>query len=125
MPHLTTTSARSFQLHGVTFTSFAASASGAAQLGAWRADFGPRTSGQPHRMSCEEVLFVLDGSLDIEIDDERFTAQPGDAVLVPAGARFRVSNHGAGPARAWVTTQLGMSATMDGSGETLTPPWAE
>ena len=125
MPHLTSTAARTFHLHGVTFTSFSASASGAAQLGAWRADFGPRTSGQPHRMSCEEVLFVLTGSLDIEIDEDRFTAEPGDAVLVPAGARFRASNDGADPATAWVTTQLGMRATMDGSGETLIPPWAE
>jgi len=124
MPHLTTTSARTFHLHGVTFTSFSASASGAAQLGAWRADFAPRTAGQPHRMSCEEVLLVLSGSLDIEIDDERFTAQTGDAVLVPVGARFRAGNSGADPARAWVTTRLGMRATMDDSGETLTPPWA-
>jgi len=46
-------------------------------------------------------------------------------VLVPAGARFRASNTGADPATAWVTTQLGMRARMDGSGETLIPPWAE
>ncbi|HWO50977.1 MAG TPA: hypothetical protein VNN23_05235, partial [Ornithinibacter sp.] len=59
------------------------------------------------------------------IDEDRFTAEPGDAVLVPAGTRFRASNDGADPATAWVTTQLGMRATMDGSGETLIPPWAE
>lgn len=125
MPHLTAQSARTFSMHGVTFSSFAASASGATTLAAWRADFEPRTPGQPHTMSHEEVLHVLAGSLEVEVDDDRCTATAGDAVLVPAGAVFRVTNATDRPASAWVTTTLGMTATMADGGDLVTPPWAQ
>lgn len=125
MPHLARSSVRTFNVHGVDFHSYASSATGATQLGAWRAEFAPRTPGQAHRMTHEEVLYLLDGKLDIEIDDEHFTAEAGDAVLVPARARLRVSNNTDELAAAWVTTSLGMAATMDSNGEQITPPWAQ
>ena len=124
MPHLTTATTRRFDMHDVTFTSYASSATGATRLAAWRVDVPPGTPGQVHAMSQEECLTVLTGSLDIEIDQERFTATAGEAVLVPAGARFRVSNATDEPAQAWVTTQLGMQATM-ADGEWISPPWAQ
>lgn len=124
MPHCTTTTARSFDLYDVTFTSYVSSASGATRLAAWRADIAARTPGRTHSMSQEECLYVLTGELDIEIEDERFTAGAGDAVLVPAGASFRMSNDTDRPAQVWVTTLLGMTATLDG-GDQLAPPWAQ
>lgn len=123
MPHCTTATTQSFDLHDATFTSYVSSASGATQLAAWRTDISPRTPGRTHSMSQEECLYVLAGDLDIEIDDERFTATAGDAVLVPAGASFRLGNNTDQPAQAWVTTLLGMTATLDG--EELRPPWAQ
>lgn len=125
MPHLTRSSARTFHVHEVAFHSYASSATGAAQLGAWRAEFAPRTPGRAHRMTDEEVLYVLEGSLEIEVDMEHFSANAGDAILVPAGARLRVSNSAEEPAAAWVTTSLGMAATMESDGQRLTPPWAQ
>lgn len=124
MPHLTTATTRRFDMHDVTFTSYASSATGATRLAAWRVDVAPGTPGQVHAMSQEECLTVLTGSLDVEIDDEAFTARAGDAVLVPAGAAFRVSNRTDEPAAAWVTTLLGMTATM-ADGAPVTPPWAQ
>lgn len=125
MNHLVAHRARTFQIHGVDFHSFAASHTGSRSLAAWRADFAPRTPGQPHSMSEEEVLYVLEGRLDVEVDDDAFTACAGDAVLVPAGATFRVSNNEDSTARAWVTTVPGMRATMAEGGEVLSPPWAQ
>ena len=125
MPHLIRSTLRTFHVHGVGFYSYASSATGATQLGAWRAEFSPRTPGQAHRMTHEEVLYLLDGILDIELDDEHFTAEAGDAVLVPARALFRVSNNTDQPAAAWVTTPLGMAAVMESNGEQITPPWAQ
>lgn len=125
MPLLSSTTAREFNVHGVVFESFACTASGAAQLGAWCAAFAPRTFGRPHRMSAEEVLLVLDGRLSIDIDGDRFDAAAGDAVLVPAGSVFTVDNETGRPARAWVTTSLGMTATMESDGTRFTPPWAQ
>lgn len=125
MPHLTADSARSFDLHGVTFHSFAASASGATRLAAWRADVAPGTPGQAHTMTEEETLYVLAGTLAVRIDDEEFEANAGDAVLVPAGSRFSLSNTTDEPARLWVNTLLGMKARMDANGDLIAPPWAQ
>lgn len=125
MPHLTATDAPTFSVHGVTFTSLVSSATGSHTLAAWRADFAPRTPGEAHTMSDEEVLHLLDGTLAFEVGEERFTAHAGEAVLVPAGAVFRVTNASDQPASAWVTTTLGMTATMIDSGERMTPPWAQ
>ncbi len=125
MTHLTTTNARRFDIHGVEFTSFVSSSTGSTSLAAWRADFRPWTPGHAHTMSREEVLYVVDGVLDVEIDEEGFAAVAGDAVLVHAGATFRVSNSSGRPASAWVTTTLGMTATMLDSGAHLVPPWAQ
>ncbi|TWP33302.1 cupin domain-containing protein [Leekyejoonella antrihumi] len=125
MPHLPSTSVHTFQRHGVTFHSYASSATGASRLAAWRADFSPNTPGRLHTMSDEEVLHVLDGALDVEIDEAHFVARTGDAVLVPRGASLRVSNNTTQPARAWVTTALGMTATMSGSAQPISPPWAQ
>lgn len=125
MPHLRTTNARSLALHGVTFTSFVSSASGAARLAAWRADFHPETPGQAHTMSEEETFYVLAGNLDVELGDDHFRATAGDAVLVPAGAVFKVSNNTTEPAQAWVTSLLGMKATLHPAGQEITPPWAQ
>jgi quercetin dioxygenase-like cupin family protein len=125
MTHLQTSEARVYRLHGVTFRSFASSATGARNIAAWQADFAPTTPGEPHTMTEEEVFHVLAGALDVEIDGERFTAHTGDAVLVPAGALLTVGNSRHEPARAWVTSVVGMKASMLAGGEELAPPWAQ
>jgi mannose-6-phosphate isomerase-like protein (cupin superfamily) len=76
-------------------------------------------------MSTEEVLRVLVGALAFEVDDERFIARPGEAVIVPAGARFRVSNDTDEHALAWIVTPIGMTALMLDSNERFSPPWAQ
>lgn len=123
MTHLSRESTRAFDLHDVTFTSFASTASGAADIAAWRVDVPPDTPGQPHTMSCEEVLHVLSGQLHAEIDGESHVVPAGDALLVPPGAVLRIGT-GPEPASAWVTTLIGMTASMS-SGEQVTPPWAQ
>ena len=125
MTHLTEAESIAFDLHGVTFHSFAASRTGAQTLAAWRADFAPNTPGTAHSMTDEEVLHVLSGSLEIELGDRQFTASTGEAVLVPADTRFRVSNLGDRPAQAWVTTTLGMRAELTADGTRIAPPWAQ
>lgn len=126
MPLLNQATIQTYSMHGVTFTAYANSATGAAQLAGWCADFAPGTSGQRHRVSAEELLHVLEGRLEIQIDHDVFEASAGETVLVPAGAAFRVSNAADVPARAWVVTTLGLTATMeDSDGTTLAPPWAQ
>ena len=55
------------------------------------------TKGNEHSKS-EQVLFVVEGEVLAEIDDEKQTLRKGDAVIVPPGAVHRFVNHGASTA---------------------------
>lgn len=48
----------------------------------------------------EELLFVLDGMLTVEVAGERYTLRRGDALHYPTDHRFRLTNPGRRPARA-------------------------
>lgn len=120
---ITESDARTFRMHGSTFTSFVAPSSGSDQLCAWRLDVVAGTPGVPHRVSHEEVLLVLDGELLVELDGVALRATTGRTVFVPAGARIAVAGGPEG-ARAWVTTSVGLTATT-GDGTVITPPWTQ
>lgn len=47
--------------------------------------------GNEHRAS-EQVLLVIDGEVDAEVDKERFTMRAGDSVIVPKNAPHRFVN---------------------------------
>jgi quercetin dioxygenase-like cupin family protein len=110
------------RLHGATFHSFAAPATGSRELCAWRLEVAPGTAGAAHRVSREEVLLLLTGDLIVTLDGVTTPLAPGDVVVVPAGSQLRVDNASRGPATAWVTTSVGLEATM-ADGSTISPPW--
>lgn len=122
MPIIRETDAVVHHLHDSVFHSFAAPASGSKELCAWRLEVAGGTPGLPHRVSHEEVLMLLSGSLTVTLDGEAAELAPGEAVLVPAGAEFSVANRTADPAAAWVTTTVGLEATLP-DGSTIAPPW--
>ncbi len=122
MPIVRAPDAVQHRLHGATFQSFAAPATGTTELCAWRLEVAPGTVGAPHRVSREEILLVLGGVLTVTLDDAEAQVAAGEVVVVPAGSRFRVDNTSAGPATAWVTTSVGLEATM-ADGTTISPPW--
>ena len=123
MPVLDGASATAYEVHGSRFTSYVRPATGSAQLCAWRLDVPAGTTGVPHRPSREEVLAILAGAARVTLDGEVRTAAAGDVVLVPAGAEFQVDVDGEEPLQAWVTTTVGLTATLP-DGSTLAPPWA-
>ncbi|GAA3336222.1 cupin domain-containing protein [Amorphoplanes nipponensis] len=110
------------RLHGSTFHSFVAPSSGSAELCAWRLEVAPGTTGVPHRVSREEVLLVLTGELTATIDGAATTVRRGEVAFVPAGARFALDNTADAPATAWVTTSVGLEATLP-DGSSISPPW--
>jgi mannose-6-phosphate isomerase-like protein (cupin superfamily) len=122
MPVIHATQSVEHQMHGTSFTSYASPARGSRELCAWRIEIPGSTEGVPHRVSREEVLYVLSGTLRVTLDDEAEDAVPGDVVLVPAGARFRASNLATEPAAAWVTTTAGFAGVLP-DGSWFTPPW--
>jgi quercetin dioxygenase-like cupin family protein len=110
------------EMHGSVFTSYAAPASGSQELCAWRLEVPPGSAGAPHTVSKEEVLFVLTGTLQVSLDQAPASAAAGDAIIVPAGSAVQLGNAGPAPATAWVTTSVGLQATLP-DGTQISPPW--
>ena len=122
MPVIHAAEAAVHRMHDTSFTSYASPARGSRELCAWRIEIPARTRGVPHRVSREEVLYVLSGTLRATVDDQPGEATAGDVILVPAGSRFGVDNLADEPATAWVTTSVGLAAVLP-DGSWITPPW--
>jgi quercetin dioxygenase-like cupin family protein len=122
MPVVREQDAVAHRLHGATFRSFVAPSSGSGELCAWRLEVGAGTVGVPHRVSREEVLLVLAGELTVTIAGVRAALGAGEVAFVPAGALFGLDNVSGAPATAWVTTSVGLEATL-ADGSTISPPW--
>jgi mannose-6-phosphate isomerase-like protein (cupin superfamily) len=43
-----------------------------------------------HHARTEEIYVILEGGGEMEVDGERRPVQPGDAVLIPPGARHQI-----------------------------------
>ena len=110
------------RMHGSTFHSFVAPASGSRELCAWRLEVAAEAHGVAHRVGREEVLLMLAGELSVTVDGDTAVVRPGDVVRVPGGSLFRVDNLGAEPASAWVTVAVGFEATLP-DGTVIAPPW--
>ena len=52
--------------------------------------------------NCEEIVFVLEGSVEHTLGDQSTRLGPGDLIVVPRGVPHRLLNRGSAPARAYV-----------------------
>ena len=112
------------QMHGTSFTAYASPARGSRELCAWHIEIPGHTEGVRHRVSREEVLYVLSGTIRASLDGQTEDAAAGDVIVVPAGAQFGVDNPGGEPATAWVTTSVGLLGVLP-DGSWITPPWTQ
>ncbi len=122
MPFTPAADAVVHDLHGVRFVSYVRPAMGSEELCAWRGELPAGTAGPTHRISREEVFLVLSGAVDLTIDGEMRSLKPGDAAVAPAGSRLGVANATQEPAAMWVTTSVGLEASMP-DGSHISPPW--
>jgi quercetin dioxygenase-like cupin family protein len=122
MPVIHASEAETHQMHGTAFISYAVSGRGSSELRAWRVEIPAGTTGVAHRVTREEVLYVLGGTVRVHLDSQITEANAGDAIVVPGGARFAVDNVGGEPATAWVSTSAGFAAILS-DGTWITPPW--
>lgn len=51
---------------------------------------GQSTDRHYHKL-CEEFYFLLEGTAQMEIDGDICVVGPGDAILIPAGARHQIT----------------------------------
>ncbi|MFH9014260.1 cupin domain-containing protein [Streptomyces sp. NPDC017943] len=123
MPVVRSSEAVTHEIHGARFVSYAAPRSGSRELCAWRGEIPPGLRAPAHTVSREEIFHLLDGELLVTLDGrtERITA--GDTVIVGAGATLTVENPTDRTAHSWVTTSVGLEATL-ADGTRLVPPWA-
>ncbi len=62
-----------------------------------RVDFDPGYVSPRHTHPGEEIIYVLEGTLEYEIEGQpRATVKPGDVLFVPAGAIHAARNLGSG-----------------------------
>jgi quercetin dioxygenase-like cupin family protein len=124
MPVIHADQAAVHQMHGTSFTAYASPARGSRELCAWHIEIPAHTEGVRHRVSREEVLYVLSGTIRASLDGQAEDAAAGDVIVVPAGAQFAVDNLGGEPATAWVTTSVGLLGVLP-DGSWISPPWTQ
>lgn len=114
--------ATAYETHGSRFLSYVSPTRGSSDLCAWKLAVPAAQRGVAHRPTREEVLLVLDGTMDITLDGVTSSIAPGDVVLIGAGTELRIDAGDTGVS-AWVTTTPGLEAVMS-DGSRITPPWA-
>lgn len=124
MPVLTAPTAPTHQLEGTAFTSLATPSRGSADLAVWRVEIAPGTPATPHSLTREEVFVVLDGQAAVRLDGVPATAAPGDAIVVPAGTPFEITNGADSVLRMLCCIGVGCQARL-ADGSVITPPWAQ
>ena len=124
MPVIHADQAAVHQMHGTSFTAYASPARGSRELCAWHIEIPGHTEGVRHRVSREEVLYVLSGTIRASLDGQAEDATAGDVIVVPAGAQFGADNLADEPATAWVTTSVGLLGVLP-DGSWISPPWVK
>jgi quercetin dioxygenase-like cupin family protein len=111
------------EIPGASFTALATPSRGSAETSVWRVEIAPGAPGQPHRLTREEVFVILEGVAEVRLGNAVSRADPGDAIVVPAGVDFAIAPAGTAPLRALCCLPVGGQAVL-ADGEPFTPPWA-
>ncbi len=61
---------------------------------------------KPSTHDGEEFVYVLEGELEIQLEDEHFLLKPGDSIYYDASVPHRVLHRGQGPARVLAVIHL-------------------
>lgn len=123
MPVIRSSEAVTHEIHGARFVSYATPLTGSKELCAWRGEIPAGTKAPAHTVNREEIFHLLDGELLITLDDDTHRIAAGDTLIINPGATLSVENPTDRTAISWVTTSIGLKATL-ADGTVITPPWA-
>jgi quercetin dioxygenase-like cupin family protein len=123
MPVIRSSDAVAHEIHGARFVSYATPRTGSKELCAWRGEIPAGTKAPAHTVNREEIFHLLDGELLITLDDQVHRITAGDTVIINRGATLSVENPTGQTAVSWVTTSIGLEASL-ADGTVITPPWA-
>jgi mannose-6-phosphate isomerase-like protein (cupin superfamily) len=111
------------ELPGIQHLTVAGAAQGLARLSVWRQSMAPGSATPPHRHDCEEVVLVLEGSGEVEIDGARLAFGPDSTLVLPPDVPHQIFNTGSVP----LVTVAAFSSTPVGTflpdGAALALPW--
>jgi len=124
MPFIAHADAPRFELHGATFTGLASPSRGSSENAVWIVALPPGMAGVPHRLTREEVFVAIEGAARAELDGQVHELRAGSALVVPAGAEFRLGNPYGAPFRTVAVLPVGGQAVV-GDAPPFTPPWAQ
>jgi quercetin dioxygenase-like cupin family protein len=122
MPLIKASAAPAFELPGLKVVGLAAPSRGAAETCVWQITVPPGTSGPPHTLDREEIFVGLSGEARVALDGADHVVANGDALVVPSGHPFALSNPGPEPFTALVVLPVGGRAAFPG-GDRFSPPW--
>jgi quercetin dioxygenase-like cupin family protein len=72
-----------------------------------RVDFGPGAAFPSHTHPGEEIIYVLEGALEYQVEGKSpMTLHAGDVLFIPAGTIHAAKNVGSGPAKELATYVL-------------------
>ena len=97
--HLPAGSGRSFALMGSTLTFKDEPAENDDALLAFEHDCPAGLGVPPHQERNHEAFYVLEGTLEVDADGERYRLEPGDFLSIPPGTIHALHNPGPGQAR--------------------------
>lgn len=96
---------------------------GATEVSVIRQRQQPGGFNPPHTHNREEVLVLLDGTLDVTWNGETQTLRAGDAIVIPANTAHQLRNAGSGAAEWLLVAPAGYRFYRE-SGEDATPAWS-
>jgi mannose-6-phosphate isomerase-like protein (cupin superfamily) len=127
VPVIHAATAPSFRLPAapeVSFTGLASPSRGSRETCVWRLSLGEGTPAGPHSLDREEIIVGLVGRAVARIGDHEYAVGAGDAIIVPAGEPFSLSNPHPEPVEAVAVLPVGARAAL-ADGHWFTPPWTE
>jgi len=124
MPVIQAPSSPTHDIGDARFTSLATPSRGSIETAAWLVEIDPGAPAAPHSLTREEIFIVLSGAASVRIDGVDTAATTHDAIVIPAGVEFELSNRGQQPVRLLCCFPVGGEARLP-DGTMLTPPWAQ
>ncbi len=94
------------------------------ELAVWRVEMEPGAAGPAHAVDTEQVLVVLQGRLQLDVDGTTTELGPDGSKVLPANAQRQLTNGSPGSTVAIVCSRSGARASTAERTD-VKIPWAE
>lgn len=112
-----------FELPGITHRTLAGPPHGMRTLEVWMQTLAPGAATPTHRHACEEVIVVLDGRGECNIEQQTIPFEAGSTLIIPVASAHRITNTGDTDMHLIVAMGASPVRVRDADGELLPLPW--